>query len=117
MRIAIIIEAHSAAAVEAAVWNLQLLDELFLKEPPEAGRSPPPQSRRDGPSVREESVLPEGPERGREHVRRRAFCSFPEMIRRRDIGFGADFDDIAPAHAALLRVSGVDPMARGTVLN
>lgn len=117
MRVAIITEAHSAQAVEIAAQFVQLLDEFFLRKWIARGQTLPVSLGALGIWYeREDRCYPADSDEDSATCAEERFCTLGEMLRRARLGHGSDCDDIAPAHAALLRVSGVDTDARATVI-
>lgn len=117
MRIAIITEAATRESVETACAFVQMVDQYFLQALARRGTPLPSSLAALGIRYeREDRCYPTDPNEDAATCAEERFCTLGEMLRRARLGYGSDCDDIAPAHAALLVVSGRDPQARAVVI-
>ena len=118
MRIAIVGEAHSREAVEIYAGATAALDGVFCEGwRRKFGTLPRDLSEWGIWYEREHRCHPDNPDDDELTCSEERFATLPEMLRMRDRGQGADCDDIAPAHCALLRAHGIDPKARVKVID
>jgi len=114
VRIAIVLKADTREEIEVAAMATQMLDQLVLRDWLASGHQLA--SLADLGIYYEPEPRCEGDLDDRDTCAEERFLTLPEMLDNLKRGRGSDCDDIAPAHAALLVVTGRDEQARAHVL-